>query len=154
MGKTNKEANHPSWHLSRWSEQYRPAPIPTTLVQQYAQSPSPANTSGPVGRVTVKNHHSNSSIEFECTDTSRILIPLCCLQRSLAAASHATITRVWCNAYTHLHKHVQTSLWDNLVNILETQCPMTLIVLLGLAIMAPLASNQALLESNQVLGTA
>lgn len=31
---------------------------------------------------------------------------------------------------------------------------MTFIVLLGLAIMAPLASNQALLESNQVLGTA
>ena len=51
-------------------------------------------------------------------------------------------------------RHVQTNLWDNLVNILETQCPITFIVLLGLAIMAPLASNQALLESNQVLGTA
>jgi len=56
--------------------------------------PSPANASGQVGRVTVKTHHSNALIEFECTDTSRILIPLCCLQRSLAAASHATITRV------------------------------------------------------------
>jgi hypothetical protein len=31
---------------------------------------------------------------------------------------------------------------------------MTFIVLLGLAIMAPLAYNQALLESYQVLGTA
>jgi hypothetical protein len=55
MGKANKEANHPSWHFSRWSEQYHPAPIPTTSVQQYAQPPSPANNSGPVGRVTVKN---------------------------------------------------------------------------------------------------
>jgi hypothetical protein len=54
MGKANKEANHPSWHLSRWSEQYRPAPIPTTSVQQYTQPPSPANTTGPVGRETVK----------------------------------------------------------------------------------------------------
>ena len=86
-----------------------------------------------MGRVTVKNHHSNFSIEFECTDTSWILIPLCFMQRSLGAVSHATITRVWCNAYKHLHKHVQTSLWGNLVNILETQCPMTFIVLLGLA---------------------
>jgi len=34
------------------------------------------------------------SIEFECTDTSRILIPLCCMQWIPAATSHATITRV------------------------------------------------------------
>jgi hypothetical protein len=38
-------------------------------------------------------------------------------EQSPAAACHATITRVWCNTYKHLHKHVQTSLWDNLVNI-------------------------------------
>jgi hypothetical protein len=57
-----------------------------------------------------KTHHSNSSIEFECTDTSRVLISLCCMQWPPAAASHATITRVWRDTYKHLHKHVQTSL--------------------------------------------
>ena len=43
---------------------------------------------------------------------------------------------------------------NNLVNVPEKQCPMMFIVLLGFAIMAPLAPNLAfILEYSQVLGT-